>query len=279
MRILIVLYINVSLVLALKPSDSCATFDLPPTFYLRGQWNAYWREKIYITLEPDTDDDAGEEFGLFESLCMSFNGDVELTNDRGNVVGSTDVKTAFNWGSTFNILDCTGQRIWIVDEESEDVIINGLNPFQSVYAVYETNSAGEKGDMIGFAADGDVSFDSKYVIRDMTGAIRGDAVKSFVGKLVSSVSDTTWTVNTYKNETAYPYNMILAYLVALKEVQDQLESSASYDTCTSWALGGIIVASLIGLVLLCCLGYLIYSSCTSDTCGRCWKRIKELSGN
>lgn len=253
-----ILILITTIVANIVPSDSCGTINLPQTFYLRGQWESYWHKEVYITPGPDTDDDDGKEFGIFTSLCMSLNGDVELTDASDDVVGWTDVQSVFEWGKTFNIYDCTGQLIWIIDEEDEDVIINGLNPFSSVYSVYEADSNGAKSDMIGFADDGDVSLDSEYSIRDMQGNIRVSASKSFGDDFAANFgSDTTWTVITTGNETSYPYNVILTYLVALEEVQDRL-GDKTYDMCTSWAIGGIVIACLIALAIIVCGVYCLH---------------------
>lgn len=249
----------IKIVLSVTPSSSCGVIELPETFYLRGQWEAYWHEKVYITEELDTDDDDGEEYGIYTSICMSYNGDVELTDFNGNVVGQTDVQSVFEWGKTFNIEDCTGKRIWIVEEDDKDVIINGLNPFISVYSVYEADENGEKGDQIGFADDGDVSIDSEYAIRDMQGIVRASASKQFGDDFAANFgSDTAWTVVTFGNSTSYPYNVILTYLVALEEVQDRLGDSKS-DMCTSWRISGIIIGCIAGLLILGIVGYIIYS--------------------
>lgn len=255
------LLIFINLGYAIEPSESCGEINFPRTFYLRGQWEAYWHEKVYITPEADTDDDAGEEYGIFESMCMSFNGDVELVNSGGNLVGYTDKQTAFEWGSEINIYDCTNKKIWIVDEDGGQVIVNGLNPFGSLFGIYEVDNSGEKSTQIGFA-DEDDFLDSSFTIRNMQGQIIARDDKSFWDQAVSSVSDTTWEIQTFGNTTNHQA-LIVSYIVSLREVQDQLEDTDyDYDMCTQWAIGAIVIAILAFIIVVGCI---VWICCCGDT--------------
>lgn len=244
-RFLLILIIIIT-VNSVKPSNRCGSIKFPRKFFLRGQWEAYWHEEVYITPRANTDDDDNLEYGIFKSKCMSFNGDVELKDSDGNVVGYTDKQTTFEWGTEINIHDCTGKKIWIVDEDGTQVIVNGANPFKSIFGIYEVNKNGEKSTQIGFS-DKKEFLDTTFTIRNMNGDIIAVAENS---KFDIDIGDTTWSIQTFGDITD-SQSLIISYIVALKEVQDQLDDTDyNYDTCTQWAIGGIVVSVIVVIILI-----------------------------
>ena len=100
-----------------KPFDGCDTTEWGDVFYLRGQEDlASWNHQILVTKKADTDDDDNANiYAMFESICLSFNGDVELTSGS-DYIGKTDKQTAFEWGTKIDIYDCDGTKSYIIEE-------------------------------------------------------------------------------------------------------------------------------------------------------------------
>lgn len=225
----------------------CGEVDFPDKFYLRGQWEAYWHETVLVTPKSDSSED--ESIGKFETICLSMNGDIELTDDNGNLVGYTDKRTAFEWGVEINIHDCNGNKKYIVDEAQP--VLNSINPVGSVYEVYKADKNGEKGKQLGFS-EKDKFFDTEISLYNMDNELVVTGSKKYGDDLAAKFgSDTSWKIKfeTMDDPLSDPY--LISYIVSLKEVQDRIDSEdKTSDACTSWTIAGIIIGCMIVIALI-----------------------------
>lgn len=240
--------------------DDCEDIkNLPNPYYLKGQaCEGWWHNTVLITRYEDTEDnDEANILGYYQSICMSFNQDVELVNKDGDVVGRTDKQTAFEWGTHIDIYDCNDQIVYVIEEADEEVITNRLNPVSSSLQIYnyDANRA-EKGDMIGFIAKNNL-LDTEIIIQNMDEDVIITAEKSLSDALQSIVCiDTSWTIQTSNSSDPVADPKIISFFVALEEVQDL--SDGGSDSCTTWTIVGYVVLAIVCLIILLVGSYCMY---------------------
>ena len=258
--------------------EACPTIDiLPKPFYLRGQaCEGWWHNKVLITRYEDTKDgDQGDVFGYYQSICMTFNQDIELKNNNDEFIGKTNKQTILEWGTKIDIYDCNDHIVYVIEEGDAEVITNRLNPIQSILQIYNTDENGDKNDLIGYVEQTDL-FDTHIDIQNMDEQIVISAVKSFSDNLGEIVCiDTSWTMTTFNSSDPIADPKIISFFVSLQEVKDL--SNNSPDACTKWSIFGYVLLGIVIIIILIIAGCVLYSYFYKCYKNHCKNRRKNIN--